>query len=208
MSWAELGSARLENEYVLIRPLEAHDRSALATVAFDPDIWRYFVQRVTNEDDLDAFVRSALDDRAAGRRIVYAVVDKTRDNALVGSMAYGSLAQSEQRLEIGWSWLGTAYRGAGINRWAKFLLLEHAFERLGCERVEFKTDVLNLQARQGLRNIGATEEGVFRSYNNMPDGRRRDAVYYSILKREWPVVRAGLLAARKLPAPASELSCA
>jgi RimJ/RimL family protein N-acetyltransferase len=208
MSWAQLDSARLENEHVLIRPLEADDRSALAAVAFDPDIWRYFVQRVKNEEDLDAFLRSALDDRAAGRRMVYAVVDKTRGNALAGSMAYGNLAPSEQRLEIGWSWLATAYRGTGVNRWAKFLLLEHAFERLGCERVEFKTDVLNLQARQGLRNIGATEEGVFRSYNNMPDGRRRDAVYYSLLKREWPVVRAGLLAARKLPAPASELSCA
>ncbi len=206
MSWSELGSARLENEHVLVRPLVAEDRAALAGIAFDPDIWRYFVQRVASEDDLDAFVRGALDDRAAGRRMVYAVVDKTRGDALAGSMAYGNLAPSEQRLEIGWSWLGAAYRGAGVNRWAKFLLLEHAFERLGCERVEFKTDVLNLQARQGLRNIGATEEGVFRSYNNMPDGRRRDAVYFSILKREWPVVRAGLLAARKLPVPASELS--
>jgi RimJ/RimL family protein N-acetyltransferase len=208
MSWADLGSARLENEHVLIRPLEADDRAALAAVAFDPDIWRYFVQRVASEDDLDAFVRTALDDRAGGRRIVYAVIDKTRGNALAGSMAYGNLAPSEQRLEIGWSWLAKASRGAGVNRWAKFLLLEHAFERLGCERVEFKTDVLNLQARGGLRNIGATEEGVFRSYNNMPDGRRRDAVYYSILKREWPAVRAGLLAARKLLAPGSELSCA
>ena len=65
--------------------------------------------------------------------------------------------------------------------------------------------MLNIGARRGLRNIGATEEGVFRSYNYMPDGRRRDAVWYSILKREWPIVRHGLTAAPKLPAPASEL---
>jgi RimJ/RimL family protein N-acetyltransferase len=120
-------------------------------------------------------------------------------------MAYGNLSEADRRLEIGWSWLGNAYRGCGVNRWAKFLLLEHAFERLSCERVEFKTDVLNVQARKALRNIGATEEGIFRSYNYMPDGRRRDAVYYSILRREWPNVRAGLIEHAKLSTSASEL---
>jgi len=68
-------------------------------------------------------------------------------------------------------------------------MLEHAFERLAAERVEFKTDVLNQQARHALRNIGAREEGVLRSYNPMPDGRRRDAIYYSVLRREWPAVK-------------------
>ncbi|WP_235609236.1 GNAT family N-acetyltransferase, partial [Frankia casuarinae] len=75
---------------------------------------------------------------------------------------------------------------------AKVLLLEHAFERLGALRVEFKTDVLNTQARGGLRNIGAVEEGVLRSYNPMPDGRRRDAIYYSVLVEEWPIVKKTL----------------
>lgn len=204
MSWSDLSSARLENEYVLLRPLAETDRPALATIAFDPEIWRYFVQRVATEADLDAFLRAAIEDTAAGARIVFGVVNRTRGQ-LAGSMAYGNLSEAERRLEIGWSWLGAAYRSQGINRWAKLLLLEHAFERLGCERVEFKTDVLNNPARRGLSNIGATEEGMFRSYNYMPDGRRRDTVWYSILKREWPVVRDGLTTAPKLSAPASKL---
>ncbi|MEO9238417.1 MAG: GNAT family protein, partial [Jatrophihabitantaceae bacterium] len=99
---------------------------------------------------------------------------------------------ADQRLEIGWSWLGRDFQGAGINRWAKFLLLQHAFEQLAAERVEFKTDQLNLQARKALRNIGAVEEGVLRSFNPMPDGRRRDAVYYSVLRAEWPEVKRQL----------------
>jgi RimJ/RimL family protein N-acetyltransferase len=204
MSWTNLSSTRLENEHVLLRPLVETDRPALTAIAFDPKIWRYFVQRVETEADLDAFLRTAIEDTAAGRRIVFGVIDRARGE-LAGSMAYGNITEADRRLEIGWSWLAAPYRGQGLNRWAKFLLLEHAFERLGCERVEFKTDVLNIAARRGLRNIGATEEGVFRSYNFMPDGRRRDAVWYSILKREWPIVRHGLTTAPKLPASASEL---
>jgi RimJ/RimL family protein N-acetyltransferase len=205
MSWIDLPSLRLENDHVLLRPLEARDRPALHAIAFDAEIWRYFVQRIETEEDLDAFLRSALDDTAAGRRVVLGIVHRA-SGALAGSTAFGNLAEAERRLEIGWSWLGAAFRGQGINRWAKLLLLEHAFDRLGCERVEFKTDVLNVPARRGLANIGATEEGVFRSYNIMPGGRRRDAVWYSILRREWPIVRSGLTAAAKLPGPASTLS--
>lgn len=204
MTWKALAEIRLENDHVLLRPIERSDREDLRSIAFDPDIWRYFVQRITSESDLDRFMDLAIADGAADRRVVLVVVDKA-SRRLAGSMAYGNLSEPEKRLEIGWSWLGSAYRGRGVNRWAKFLLLEHAFERLSCERVEFKTDVLNLQARKGLRNIGATEEGVLRSYNYMPDGRRRDAIYYSILRNEWPIVRAGLMERGKLPNPASEL---
>jgi RimJ/RimL family protein N-acetyltransferase len=108
-------------------------------------------------------------------------------------MCYGNLAENEKRIEVGWSWLGRQYRGTGINKWAKHLLLEYAFEILKCERVEFKTDVLNAQARKGLENIGAKQEGILRSYNYMPDGRRRDAVYYSILRSEWNQVKNVLM---------------
>lgn len=204
MTWKTLAEVRLENDEVMLRRIERSDRAALSKIAFDPEIWRYFVQRVANEQDLDRFLELAIDDTAAGRRTVFAVLDKA-SGSLAGSMAYGNLSEPEKRLEIGWSWLGSAYRGRGTNRWAKFLLLRHAFEHLLCERVEFKTDVLNLQARKALKNIGATEEGVFRSYNTMPGGRRRDAVYYSILRSEWPIVRAGLIDRGKLSAPASEL---
>ncbi|WP_425559068.1 GNAT family N-acetyltransferase [Kutzneria kofuensis] len=107
-------------------------------------------------------------------------------------MSYGNLAERDGRLEIGWSWLGRDFRGRGVNGAAKNLLLAHAFDRMGAERVEFKTDRRNEQARRGLRNIGATEEGTLRSFNPMPDGTRRDAVYYSVLRAEWPAVRQRL----------------
>lgn len=200
----ELAGLELENEHVRLRPFTLTDRSALAEIAFDAEIWRYFVQRIDDDADLDRFIQLAVEDTAANRRAVFAVIDKGT-GAVAGSMAYGNLAEADRRLEIGWSWLGRAYRGKGVNRWAKFLLLQHAFERLDCERVEFKTDVLNLQARRGLQNIGATEEGVLRSFNYMPDDRRRDAIYYSILRREWPIVRSGLLEGAKLTRAAGEL---
>lgn len=188
MGWSEAAAAVLENDHVRLAPVTEADREPLRAIALDPDIWRYFVTRVDTDADFDAFFDATLADHRAGRRVVFVVTDK-RSERVAGSMSYGNLAEADARLEIGWSWLGADFRGAGVNRWVKFLLLEHAFERLGAERVEFKTDVLNARARQGLRNIGAVEEGTLRSYNPMPDGRRRDAIYYSILAAEWPALR-------------------
>ncbi|RDI68637.1 GNAT family N-acetyltransferase [Nocardia pseudobrasiliensis] len=197
MSWTEIAPARLENDQVLLRPIEPTDRAALCEIALDPDIWRYFVSLVKTEADFDAFFDAALDDQRAGRRVVFYIMDRA-SGRVAGSMSYGNMAERDGRLEIGWSWLGRDFRGRGINRWAKYLLLEHAFERLGAERVEFKTDVLNEQARRGLRNIGAVEEGTLRSFNPMPGGRRRDAIFYSVLRGEWPEVKRKLAAYPKV----------
>lgn len=199
MAWEQARTARLENEHVLLRPIVPGDKEQFRAIAFDADTWRYFVGRITTEEDLDRFIADAVDDIAAGRRIAFAVIFKAA-NAIAGSMSYGNLMEKDKRIEIGWSWLGQPYRGAGINRWAKYLMLEYAFETLECERVEFKTDVLNLQARKGLLNIGAKEEGVLRSYNFMPDGRRRNAIFYSVLKNEWPAVKEILRVYDKVPA--------
>jgi RimJ/RimL family protein N-acetyltransferase len=192
MSWTETASAVLENEHLLLRPVRAADRASLRAIAMDPEIWRYFVVRIETDADFDAFFDAGIADQEAGRRAVYHITDKQTGRA-AGSMSIGNMAERDGRLEIGWSWLGRDWRGQGINRWAKFLLLRHAFEAMGAERVEFKTDRLNVQARHGLCNIGAREEGTLRSFNPMPDGRRRDAVYYSVLRAEWPHVRDQLL---------------
>ncbi|MFI1584313.1 GNAT family N-acetyltransferase [Embleya sp. NPDC020630] len=203
MSWVRTASTTLENEHVLLRPIVPQDREAIRKQAMDPEIWRYFVLVIATDAEFDAFFDAALADQAAGRRVVYNVIDKSVDRT-AGSMSFCSIAEPDGRLEIGWSWLGAEFRGRGVNRWAKFLMLEHAFEQLGAERVEFKTDVLNLQARAGLRNIGATEEGVLRSFNPMPGGRRRDAIYYSVLRGEWPSVREQLLAGPKVTRPTGQ----
>lgn len=199
MSWAELAArARLQNAAVLLRPVEPGDRAAVREVAMDPEIWRYFVTRVETEQDFTAFFDAMLADLRAGRRIPYVVVERA-SGRVAGSMSLGNLAEADGRLEIGWSWLGRDFRGRGVNRPAKLLLLGYAFTTLGAHRVEFKTDVLNERARAGLRGIGAVEEGVLRSFNPMPGGRRRDAVYSSVLREEWPAVRRRLAATAVAP---------
>ncbi|EJG5924584.1 GNAT family N-acetyltransferase [Salmonella enterica] len=191
MNWQTTASATLENEHVILRPVREDDRESVRALARDSHIWRYFVFRVSSDDEFEAFFNAMLGDQATGARVVFIVVDKA-SGQIAGSMSFGNMVEKEARLEIGWSWLGEAFRGKGINRWAKYLLMRHAFEELCAIRVEFKTDVLNLQARAGLRNIGAKEEGVLRSFNFMPDGRRRDAIFYSVLADEWPWVSDAL----------------
>jgi RimJ/RimL family protein N-acetyltransferase len=197
MNWADIAATTLENEHVLLRPVREADRASLREIAMDPQIWRYFVIRVDTDTDFDAFFDAGLADQEAGRRIVYYIGEKSSGRA-AGRTSFFNMAEKDLRLEIGWTWLGRDFRGKGVNRWAKFLMLEHAFERMGAERVEFKTDRLNVQARHGLHNIGAREEGTLRSFNPMPDGRRRDAVYYSVLRPEWRDVREQLLTRPKV----------
>ncbi|MFJ6837248.1 GNAT family N-acetyltransferase [Streptomyces sp. NPDC091209] len=187
MSWSEKAATTLENEHVLLTPLSEADREGIRAVALDPEIWRYFTVVVGDDAAFEAFFDSNLAEHTAGRRAVYVITDR-KSGRIAGSMSLLSFAEKDRRLEIGASWLGHDFRGKGINHWAKLLLLQHSFEVLEAERVEFKTDELNVQARKGLRNIGATEEGTLRSFNYMPGGRRRDAVFYSILRAEWPQV--------------------
>ncbi|NJP65298.1 GNAT family N-acetyltransferase [Streptomyces spiramenti] len=186
-AWSRHASTSLANEHVELHPVSEKDREPLREIAYDDRIWTYFVSRVACDDDFDPFFDAMLADHAAGRRAVHVIVDNSTGR-VAGSSSYGNLSEADRRLEIGWSWLGVEFQGKGINRWAKYLLLQHAFDVLGAERVEFKTDVLNVQARAGLRKIGAYEEGVMRSFNPMPEGRRRDAIYYSVLRPEWPSI--------------------
>lgn len=191
MSFAGLRDLVLHDEHVLLRRISVRDRTALREFTLDPRIWEYFVSVVHSDEDLDRFLEEAIRDTSSGARHVFVIIDRA-SGAIVGSSAYGSLSVADKRLEIGWSFLAPRVWGGVHNRSAKFLLLEHAFSALAAERVEFKTDVLNLRARRGLEKIGATAEGTLRSFNFMPSGRRRDAIYYSILRSEWPGVRARL----------------
>jgi RimJ/RimL family protein N-acetyltransferase len=188
MAWERIRGILLENDVVRLRPIEAGDVDQFRSIAFEPDIWRYFVFRIETEEHLERFIQNSINDHAAGIRVALAVIAR-QTNRIAGSMSFGNMAEEHGRLEIGWSWLGRDFRGTRINKWSKYLMLAYAFEDLACERVEFKTDALNARARQGLLKIGAKEEGTLRSYNLMPGNRRRDAVYYSILKHEWPEVK-------------------
>ena len=180
----------LENSRVRLRPLEAADFEALKAIAFEPAIWRYSsTPTPRNNVELAAYLAQALKAREQHQRYPFVIIDR-ETGQLAGCTSYGSLAvRPDRRLEIGWTWLGRAFQRTGINRAAKHLLLHYAFGELGCEQVELKTDALNRQSREAIVRLGATEEGTLRSHMLMPDGRRRDTVYYSILRPEWDELR-------------------
>ncbi|MBJ6118634.1 GNAT family N-acetyltransferase [Pontibacter sp. BT310] len=183
----------LESDCTLLRPLQPHDLEQMQTIALDADTWRWNVTKIANTQDLLNWAHTAFTDRQLKRRYSFVILDKTTGR-LAGSTSYGNISEADKRLEIGWTWIGKDFRGTGLNRHCKFLLLSYAFEVLDYERVELKTDVLNVRSRQAMRKIGATEEGVLRSHTLMHDGRRRDTIYYSILKSEWPQIKATIFA--------------
>lgn len=174
----------LENDVVLLRPLEKADYELFKEIAFNPDIWKHNVTSASNENELHIWIDDALESKKNNQRYPFTIVDKKTERA-VGSTSIGNISLTDKRAEIGWTWLGLEFQGTGINKHCKFLLLQYLFDELKFERVEFKTDALNLKSRRALQKIGAKEEGILRSHTLMHDGRRRDTVYYSILKNEW-----------------------
>jgi len=123
----------------------------------------------------------------------FAIVDQV-SNQVIGSTRYANIEPAHRRLEIGWTWLTPSFQRTAANTEAKLMLLTHAFETLGAQRVEFKTDKLNDRSREAILRIGAAEEGIFRKHMIMSTGRVRDTVYFSIIDTEWPAVKAKLLA--------------
>ena len=178
----------LETDKVLLRPLQQEDISSFARIANEASLWRYFTFLLNNSAELQRWVEVAIKEREEGKRIPFTIVEKAT-NEVCGSTSLGSISYYDKRIEIGWSWLGKHFQGTGINFHAKYCMLCYAFDILDWERVEIKTDNLNERAKQGLRKIGAIEEGVLRSHMQMPLDRRRDSVYFSILKDEWPGVK-------------------
>lgn len=179
---------QFETDQVLLRPLLPEDLDGYRKIAFNELIWKFYPSIISNEEELQAFIREALHSREMRTRVTFTSIHKP-SGEITGSTSFGNISFRDKRLEIGWTWTGAPFQRTGINRANKFLLLQYAFEGLGFERVEFKTDVLNEQARKALLRIGCVEEGVLRSHTLMNFGRRRDTIYYSILKKEWPAIR-------------------
>ena len=184
----------LETERVRLSPLrEEHHTDLLTVVVGNPDLLRYCPSLLRTGAHLKAYMDAALRGRADERRYPFVVFDK-RTRRYVGSTSFGNVSPPDLRLEIGWTWLDPSVQGTGLNRHAKFLLLDYAFGTLGYERVEFKTDARNQQSRRAIRKIGGTEEGTLRSHTLMTDGFRRDTVYFSILREEWDALRESVFA--------------
>jgi RimJ/RimL family protein N-acetyltransferase len=141
---------------------------------------------------MSRYVLQALEELSRGIALPFVIVAQP-GGEVVGSTRYGSVDLENRRLEIGWTWITPPYQRTAINTEAKLLLLTHAFERLGANRVELKTDALNQKSRNAIARLGAVEEGTFRKHIVTYSGRVRDTVYYSIIDTEWPAVKARLV---------------
>jgi N-acetyltransferase len=183
----------LEGSRVRLEPLRPAHLDDLRLVAFDEPIWRWTIMGPQDEAGLRRWFETALANAEAGIERPFATIDRASGRA-VGSTRYLSIVPEHRRLEIGWTWIATALQRTGANREAKLLQLGHAFERLGANRVEFKTHARNEPSRTALAGIGAQFEGVFRNHMIMPDGSLRDSAYFSVTAAEWPAVKARLVA--------------
>lgn len=181
----------LEGEVVRLEPLAAGHHAELLQVALDPRIWEHGLSRIENGDDLRAYMDQALREARSGSSLPFLIRERASGLA-VGSTRYGNIEPAHRRLEIGWTWVAPVWQRTAVNTECKYLLLSHAFEQLGADRVELKTDARNAASRAAILRIGAVQEGILRHHMVAAGGRVRDTVYFSILADEWPEVKAGL----------------
>ena len=181
----------LETSRVWLRPMTEKDFPLFLELARDEDAWKYFSLNLADAKHLKEWMNAAFHDKEINTRRPFTIIDKS-SGKIAGSTSLGNISIHDLRLEIGWTWLGKEFRSSGVNRHCKYALMKYVFEELNFERVEFKTDVLNERARKGLRKIGGKEEGIFRSHMTMWNNRRRDSIYYSVLKKEWPLLKQSI----------------
>ena len=176
---------------VRLEPLESRHESGLFEAAQDPEVWRWMPYQVQGRENFRLWIEEAVARSEAGVEAAFATVD-ARTGVLIGSTRYLALEPRHRSLEIGWTWLSSGWWNTGANVEAKLLMLGHAFDNLGCRRVEFKTDARNERSRRALEKLPAKFEGVFRKHRILQNGESRDSAYYSITDEEWPEVEANL----------------
>lgn len=174
----------LETGTIRLRPLKKEDLKLFAELTGDKSIWIYFTKDLSDFNELTNWVDDALTLASDKKRLAFSVINKV-DNKIMGSTSFGNISYYDKRIEIGWTWIGKDFRGKGVNNQMKYLMLKYCFEILNFERVELKTDVLNIAARKAMSGMGFIEEGILRSHTLMTHNRRRDTIYYSVIKPEW-----------------------
>ena len=175
----------LENEHVLLRPLTADDFELFLPYSLnEPETWHFSPRSAAGEDNLREYMNYALTKKAEGTEYPFVVIDK-KSGQCIGSTRYYNISEHNRNLEIGFTWYGKAYRGTGLNKQCKFLLLQHAFEAMNVLRVGFKADATNAVSVAAMKSVGAKEEGILRQDTLMLDGRFRDTMVLSILHNEW-----------------------
>ena len=182
----------LEGKHVRLEPLGDQHKDGVCQAISDGELWDLFVTIVPHPDDIDQFLANAKSAHERGEGLAFATIAKGGNDQVAGSTRFMAANLANQRVEVGFTFLGKSWQRSPINTEAKLLMLTHAFESLGLNRVEFMTDYLNTSSRQAILRLGAKEEGVRRNHMVMPNGRVRDSVVFSILKNEWPGVKQNL----------------
>ena len=181
----------LAGKIVRMEPLALEHHDALSEIGLDPDLWRWITTPVHTREDLLAYIRLALQDQTDGTALPFVTVEQSTGR-VVGCTRYMNIDKPNRHVEIGCTWVGAPWQRTAVNTEAKYLMLRHAFETLGCIRVELKTDELNQRSRNAILRIGAVQEGIFRNHMVCSDGRLRNSVWFSIIDSEWPRVKADL----------------
>ena len=175
----------IQDNSVLLRPLAAADLELLLPFALkEPGTWEYSLVSAAGEDGMNSYINAALEARANGKEYPFIVYDKLTQQ-YAGCTRFYDIQPNNQTLQLGYTWYGEKFRGTGLNKHCKFLLLKLAFETLDMERVEFRADARNQRSIAAMKSIGCTVEGILRSNVTQPDGGRRDSIILSILKTEW-----------------------
>jgi RimJ/RimL family protein N-acetyltransferase len=181
----------LEGVHVRLEPLSRTHLPGLCEVGLEEELWRWIPTPVRTAADMAAYVELALKEQADGMSLPFVQIERAMGR-VIGSTRYMNIEKVHHRVEIGCTWIGREWQRCAVNTQAKYLLLRHAFETLGCMRVELKTDSLNEKSRAAILRIGAKQEGIFRNHMMTSTGRIRHTVYFSIVDSEWPGVRSEL----------------
>jgi RimJ/RimL family protein N-acetyltransferase len=185
---------RFVGRRVVVEPLSAEHEAGLVKAAVDAEMFQWMpVDMASSRDALREWMATTLAAAKAGTEVPYTILD-ANSGGVLGSTRFLELRLEHLRAEIGWTWVTRGAWGSGVNVETKLLLLEHAFERAGLRRVEFKTDARNARSRGALQALGAQFEGIFRKHMVVRDGDPRDSAYYSVVDDDWPALKHALQA--------------
>jgi N-acetyltransferase len=182
---------QLEGHGVRLEPLARSHAQDLAEAVRDGELWRLWFTAVPEPDKVDAYIQAALEGQHAGHMLPWAVRELS-SGAIVGSTRYHDIVADIDRVEIGYTWYARRWQRSRVNTACKLLLLEYAFERVGCQVVGLRTDNFNFASQRAIERLGARKDGVLRHHQARRDGTVRDSVMYSILVTEWRDVKRHL----------------
>ncbi|MBB6577401.1 RimJ/RimL family protein N-acetyltransferase [Comamonas odontotermitis] len=182
----------LRRNGVLLTPLDFAHEDGLRAAAQDGELWKIRVTSVPEPENTRLYIEQAMNMRAAGNRMPFAVIDEVTGKVL-GSTSYHDIVPALKRVEIGYTWYAQSVQRSHVNTTCKLALLAHAFETLGAAVVGWRTDNFNFASQRAIERLGARKDGVIRHHAPRRDGTVRDTVMYSMLAGEWPEAKAQLL---------------